>query len=114
MEDASVRVEKRYLGHFTIPLVTIFRENRVEGVFRLETPLFNVGYQMKPNEVTTKKISSNSPKIGTGNGTGTSTGGSISSGLDRNSAGSGSQEDDQLMGCVALCCPSLYECAKVR
>jgi hypothetical protein len=37
-------VEKRYLGSFSIPFETIYTEGRVEGVFRLDTPAINFGY----------------------------------------------------------------------
>ena len=45
MEDESTeRVERRYIGTFSIPFATIYREERIEGVFRLNTPVFNFGY----------------------------------------------------------------------
>jgi hypothetical protein len=37
-------VEKRYLGSFSVPFETIYTEGRVEGVFRLDTPAINFGY----------------------------------------------------------------------
>jgi hypothetical protein len=45
MEDENTeRVERRYIGTFAIPFSTIYREGRIEGVFRLQTPVFNFGY----------------------------------------------------------------------
>jgi hypothetical protein len=42
-EDTS-RVEKYYLGSFSIPFATIYREGRIEGLFRVDTPMVNMGY----------------------------------------------------------------------
>jgi len=42
--ESPFRVEKRYLGSFSIPFETIYKEGRIEGVFRLDTPAINFGY----------------------------------------------------------------------
>jgi hypothetical protein len=42
--ESPIRVEKRYLGSFSVPFETIYTEGRVEGVFRLDTPAINFGY----------------------------------------------------------------------
>lgn len=42
--ENTARTERRYLGSFTIPFSTIYQLGRIEGTFRLHTPLFNFGY----------------------------------------------------------------------
>jgi hypothetical protein len=51
--ESSERIEKRFLGVFQLPFSTLYREQRIEGLFRLQTPLFNFGYdhkQIKTNQ----------------------------------------------------------------
>ena len=38
------RIERRFLGSFSIPFATVYREGRIEGTFRLDSPAFNFGY----------------------------------------------------------------------
>lgn len=45
--ENTYRVEKYYLGSFSVPFNTVYREGRIEGVFRLDTPLINFGYERK-------------------------------------------------------------------
>ena len=42
--QSTSRTERRYLGSFTLPFSTIYNLGRVEGSFRLYTPIFNFGY----------------------------------------------------------------------
>eukprot|EP01038_Epipyxis_sp_PR26KG_P007416 gene7416-10108_t len=42
--ESSIRIERRYLGSFSLPISTIYREGRIEGLFRMETPAVNFGY----------------------------------------------------------------------
>jgi hypothetical protein len=42
--ESTTRTERRFLGAFTIPFSTIYSLGRIEGTFRLQTPLFNFGY----------------------------------------------------------------------
>ena len=45
----DVLIEKRYLGQFSIPLVTIINNPRQNAVYKVERPLFLFGYfNMKP------------------------------------------------------------------
>lgn len=37
-------MERRYLGSFSVPFETIYTEGRIEGVFRIDTPAINFGY----------------------------------------------------------------------
>ena len=41
--ENAKRTERRFLGSFSLPFSTIYKEGRVEGVFRLNTPMFNFG-----------------------------------------------------------------------
>lgn len=43
--EVTTRREKRYLGSFSIPFATLYQTGRVDGVFRMDTPLLNIGYQ---------------------------------------------------------------------
>lgn len=38
------RKQKYFLGSFSVPFNTVYREGRIEGIFRLDTPLINFGY----------------------------------------------------------------------
>lgn len=42
--ENTLRTEKYYLGSFSVPFTTIYREGKLEGLFRIELPLINVGY----------------------------------------------------------------------
>jgi hypothetical protein len=42
--EQTTRTERRYLGSFTVPFSTIYSMGRIEGTFRLHTPMFNFGY----------------------------------------------------------------------
>jgi hypothetical protein len=42
--ESPIRVEKRYLGSFSVPFETVYSEGRIEGVFRIDTPPINFGY----------------------------------------------------------------------
>ena len=42
--ENTARTERRFLGSFSLPFNTIYNLGRVEGVFRLDTPLMNFGY----------------------------------------------------------------------
>ncbi len=56
--ERTTRTERRYLGSFTIPFATLYQESRIEGVFRLDTPIFNFGYV--PNDIEKKKLNEDS------------------------------------------------------
>jgi hypothetical protein len=43
-DEDTKRIEKRYLGSFSLPFSTLFLEGKIDGVFRLDTPLMNFGY----------------------------------------------------------------------
>ncbi|CAM9315544.1 unnamed protein product [Ectocarpus fasciculatus] len=43
-DESTERIEKKYLGSFSVPFATVFNQGRVDGVFRLDVPAFNVGY----------------------------------------------------------------------
>ena len=43
--DKTSRTEKRFLGTFSVPFVTLYHRSTIEGIFRLNTPLFNFGYE---------------------------------------------------------------------
>ncbi len=47
-----MRVEKHFLGSFTIPFNTLYNRGRVEGLFRLDTPALNFGYDHKRSQRT--------------------------------------------------------------
>ncbi len=42
--EKTIRTERRFLGSFSLPFSTIYQSGKVEGVFRLNTPVFNFGY----------------------------------------------------------------------
>ncbi len=42
--ENTKRIERRFLGSFTLPFNTVYMTGRVEGIFRLHTPLLNFGY----------------------------------------------------------------------
>jgi len=42
--ENTARTERRFLGSFSLPFNTIYALGRVEGIFRLDTPLLNFGY----------------------------------------------------------------------
>jgi len=50
--ESPLRVEKRYIGSFSIPFETVYREGRIEGVFRVDTPTINFGYDHTASTVT--------------------------------------------------------------
>lgn len=43
--EDTTRREKYYLGSFRIPFTTVYKEGRIEGLFRVDTPLLNIGYE---------------------------------------------------------------------
>jgi hypothetical protein len=45
--ESTKRVEKYYLGSFSIPFHTVYHEGKIEGIFRVDTPLLNFGYERK-------------------------------------------------------------------
>jgi len=47
--ENTQRTEKRFLGSFSVPFSTIYKEGKIEGVFRLQTPDFNFGYDFSVN-----------------------------------------------------------------
>lgn len=48
-------MERRYLGSFSVPFETIYTEGRVEGVFRLDTPAINFGYDHAASGITRRE-----------------------------------------------------------
>ena len=56
--ESTARTERRYLGSFSVPFATLYQESRIEGVFRLDAPIFNFGYV--PNDIEKKKVSEDS------------------------------------------------------
>lgn len=46
-DRSSERIERKYIGSFSVPFSTIAKEGRIEGTFRLEAPVFNIGYDTK-------------------------------------------------------------------
>ena len=42
--ESPLRTEKRYIGSFSMPFETVYREGRIEGVFRVDAPAINFGY----------------------------------------------------------------------
>jgi hypothetical protein len=48
-------VEKRYLGSFSVPFETIYTEGTVEGVFRIDTPAINFGYDHAASSVSARR-----------------------------------------------------------
>ena len=53
--ESPFRVERRYLGSFSVPFETIYTEGRIEGVFRLDTPAINFGYDHAASGVTRRE-----------------------------------------------------------
>jgi hypothetical protein len=45
--ESTVRVERYYLGSFSIPFNCLYHEKKIEGIFRLDTPLINFGYEKR-------------------------------------------------------------------
>jgi hypothetical protein len=45
--ESTLRIEKRFLGTISIPIRTIVSEGRIEGSFRVDAPLSNIGYSLK-------------------------------------------------------------------
>lgn len=45
--ESTIRVERYYLGSFSIPFNALYHEGKIEGIFRLDTPLFNFGYEKR-------------------------------------------------------------------
>lgn len=50
-DEATERVEKRYLGSFSVPFATVFNQGCIDGVFRLDVPAFNMGYNSPQNKM---------------------------------------------------------------
>lgn len=48
-------MERRYLGSFSVPFETIYTEGRIEGVFRIDTPPINFGYDHAASGVTRRE-----------------------------------------------------------
>lgn len=55
-DEETKRIEKRYLGSFSLPFSTLFLEGKIDGVFRLDTPLFNFGYHSGSDRKLTEAI----------------------------------------------------------
>ena len=47
-------MEKRYLGSFSVPFETIYNMGRIEGVFRIDTPPVNFGYDHAASSTSTQ------------------------------------------------------------
>lgn len=45
--ESTTRVDRYYLGSFSIPFNAIYHEGKIEGVFRLDTPVMNFGYEKR-------------------------------------------------------------------
>ena len=43
--ESTSRVERRFLGSFVVPFATVYKEGRVEGIYRMNTPFINIGYE---------------------------------------------------------------------
>lgn len=56
--ENTTRTDKKFLGSFQVPFNTVYTEGKIEGIFRLSTPVFNFGYETAPI-----KISSNADSI---------------------------------------------------
>lgn len=54
--ESTARVEKRYLGSCSVPFTTLFHEGRIEGVFRMDTPTLNFGYDHTSSFATRRKV----------------------------------------------------------
>lgn len=50
--ESTSRVEKRFIGSFCMPFETVYREGRIEGVFRVDTPTINFGYDHAASSLT--------------------------------------------------------------
>ena len=44
-DESTERIERRFLGSFSVPFSTVFSEGMINGVFRLNTPPFNFGFE---------------------------------------------------------------------
>ena len=44
----NIRRERRYLGSVSIPFTTIYNRKQISGLFRLDRPVFNLGYDHPP------------------------------------------------------------------
>jgi len=56
--ENTTRTDKKFLGSFQVPFSTVYAEGKIEGIFRLSTPIFNFGYETSP-----MKISNNADSI---------------------------------------------------
>ena len=56
--ENTTRTDKKYLGSFQVPFNTVYKEGKIEGIFRLTTPVFNFGY-----EASQMKISNSADSI---------------------------------------------------
>ncbi len=54
--ESTQRVEKRYLGSCSVPFTTLFHEGRIEGVFRMDTPTLNFGYDHTSSFAARRKV----------------------------------------------------------
>lgn len=47
----AVRIERRFLGSFTIPFQTLLLNERIEGSFELDVPVPLIGYEQELEHV---------------------------------------------------------------